>query len=93
MHGGENSIRYKPNTYPYFLLGILNKMKFDVMHPAPFVPLPTVRRDEPLSLTQTAPAIIILAAGLVFAGLAFLREIVGSTRSSRRGRMLEGMMD
>ena len=55
--------------------GVLSKLKDNVMNPPIPIPLPKVRHNRPLILRQLGSTLIILAAGLTIALLAFLGEI------------------
>ena len=55
--------------------GILTKLKDDAMNPPMPIPLPKVRHNQPLILTQLGITMIILVVGLSMAILMFLAEL------------------
>ena len=57
-------------------MGILEKLKYDIMRPPISIPYPKVRRDEPLILSQLGIVIIILAAGLCLSLPVFFCELM-----------------
>ena len=61
-------------------MGILSKLKDDVMNPPLPIPHPKVRHNQPLILRQLGITMILLAVGLLIAILLFLKEL-WSTRT------------
>ena len=59
-------------------MGILSKLKDDVMSPPLPIPQPKVRHNQPLILRQLGITMILLAVGLLIAILIFLKELWSS---------------
>ena len=54
--------------------GIHNKLYEDALNAPAIVPLPKVRIDQPLNISQLGTAFMVVAGGLVLGILAFLME-------------------
>ena len=55
--------------------GILERLQYDIVRPLFPTPLPKVRIDEPLIMSQLGIVMIVLAAGLGLSIPAFLCEL------------------
>ena len=56
--------------------GILERLKYDVVKPPLDIPLPKVRQDQPLIMSQLGIVIIVLAVGLGLSIPVFLCELM-----------------
>ena len=56
--------------------GILEKLKYDIVRPPFHIPLPKVRRDQPLIISQLGIVLIVLAVGLGLSIPMFLSELM-----------------
>ena len=56
--------------------GILDRVTYEIMTPAIPIPLPKLRHNQPLILSQLSMIMIILVVGLVIGTLAFVVELL-----------------